>query len=95
MLYSSQLNNILIHSIVLLGICFANYDMCLYTYLYMCIHALVRVDDAEVWVSCARCEPITGGFDLHLEHGSRRIPATSILSGVYTFVVYLFLVMFT
>ena len=51
MLYSSQLNNILI--IVLLGICFANYNNCLYTYLYMCIHALVRVDDTEVWVSCA------------------------------------------
>ena len=57
MLYPSQLNNILIHRIVLLGIYFANYDMCLYTYLYMCMHALVRVDEAEVWVSCARCEP--------------------------------------
>ena len=29
------------------------------------------------------------------EHGSRRISATSILSGVCSFVVYLFLVMFT
>ena len=37
-------------------------DNCLYTYLYMCIHALVRVDDTEVWVLCARCEPITGDF---------------------------------
>ena len=93
MLYSSPLNDISI--IVLLGICFANIDKCLYIYTCVYIHALVRANDTEVWVSCARCEPITGGFDPHREHGSRRMSATSILSGACTFAAYLFLVMFT